>query len=74
MSILDTATLFPAPESSHDLDATDLERAWRKRDKLVNQLHVFSEQLRVAYRHELDTLQVHTNRRHEIEHGKSTAD
>ena len=72
MAIIDTATLFPAPESSHDLDATDLERAWRKRDELVHQLHTLSEQLRIAYRHELDVLQAHTNRRHEIEHGKRT--
>lgn len=72
MATFDTTTLFPDPESSHNLDTTDLERAWRKRDELVNQLHVLSEQLRIAYRHDLDVLQAHTNRRREIEHGKST--
>jgi len=70
MSMLDTATLFPAPESTHELDPTDLKRAWHKRDELVHQLNVLAEQLRTAYRHELDILQEHTDRRHDIEHAR----
>lgn len=74
MTTIDTATIFPAPEMSHDLDATDLERAWRTRDELIKRLHEAAEEFRGIYRQELDALQDHTNRRREIEHGKSTAD
>lgn len=70
MTTLDTATLFPSPESSHELNASDLERAWRTRDELIKQLHVLAEQLRTSYRHELDVLQEHTDRRHGIEHAR----
>ena len=63
MTTLDTVTLFPAPESTHDLDAADLERAWRKRDGIVHQLHAHAEQLQVEYRTELNKLQSHTIQR-----------
>ena len=60
--MIDTATMFPAPEASHDLNATDLERAWRMRDRLIKRLHVTAEELRDFYCLELDALHDHTIR------------
>lgn len=74
MTTLDTALLFPAPDSKHDLDADDEKRAWGRRDDHVKRLHEFAQELRAIYLQELDKLQEHTLRRREIERDKSAAD